>query len=72
MTVDEIALALEKLPPSLQREALHFIESLAEKAANGDEIQDGEWYRFSLSEAMRDLENEGPEYSEADLRESWT
>ena len=62
-----------KLPQPFQREALDFIEFLAQKAARGETVrEDAEWEGFSLAQAMRGFEDEdSPTYSEDDIKESW-
>lgn len=71
--VEQIAAQLEKLPPALQREALDFIEFLAQKATRQEAAgAEEDWMRFSLAQAMEGLDEEdGPEYSAADLQERW-
>ncbi len=73
ISTEQIADRLERLPPSLQREVLDFIEFLSQKLANGEAAsEDDKWQRFSLAQAMKGLEDEdSPEYSEADLKERW-
>ncbi|MGZ8846114.1 MAG: DUF2281 domain-containing protein [Pyrinomonadaceae bacterium] len=73
MSTEHIANRLERLPPSLQREVLDFIEFLSQKVANGEAVsEDAAWQRFSLAQAMKGLDDEeSPEYSEADLKERW-
>ena len=73
MSIEHIANRLERLPPSLQREVLDFIEFLSQKVTNGEAAsEDAAWQRFSLAQAMKGLDDEeSPEYSEADLKERW-
>lgn len=54
-------------------EVLHFVEFLMTKPVPENSHQeDGEWSRFSLSTAMRDLENEDePKYDKSDLKDEW-
>ena len=61
------------LPPPLQREVLDFIDFLAQRVAHREDAsEEAEWTKFSLAQAMNGLENEdSPEYSEADLKETW-
>jgi hypothetical protein len=69
MTLDEkIHQYVQKLPRSLQEELLDYVEYLAMKA---EKQEQEEWESFSLSSAMRDMENESVSYSLADLRESF-
>ena len=67
MTVNEQVLQyLERLPPSLHREVLDFIEYLLTKVET-QEAQ--EWSALSLSFAMRGMEDESsPAYTLADLK----
>lgn len=71
--IDKIHKKAEKLPLSFQQEALNFILFLSKKIKSGKKKTGGlEWSEFSLTEAMRGLENDVfPEYSSADLKESW-
>ena len=66
MTLDkEIQERIRKLPNSLQRELLDFIQYLTMKAEQ-QEVQD--WESFSLSSAMRDMEDESDLYRISDLK----
>lgn len=41
-------------------------------AAKLENLENANWSEFSLSQAMKEMENEDfPEYSEADLKEVW-
>ncbi len=73
-TVERINQQVQKLPEPLLSEVLHFIEFLMAKAIPENTRQeDLQWSRFSLSEAMRGLENENmPIYDETVLKEKWT
>lgn len=72
IVTEQITDRLQKLPPSLQREVLDFIEFLAQKVAQGECIrEDFEWTKFSLAQAMTGLEDEASEYTEADVKEKW-
>lgn len=70
---EQITARLEKLPPSLQREVLDFVEFLAQKVARREAVGgESEWMEFSLAQAMSGLEDEDvPAYSEADIKEKW-
>lgn len=64
---EKIKADVEKLPEALQEEVLDFVEYLLMKAG---QKEDKEWFVGSLTTAMQGLENEdGPEYTEADLKE---
>ncbi len=72
IVTEQIYDRLQKLPPMLQREVLNFIEFLTQKVAQGEVAsEDFEWTRFSLAQAMKGLEDEETEYTEADLKEKW-
>lgn len=59
------------LPIPMQSEVLNFVEFLLTKVKTGvTEMDDQEWANFSLTMAMRGMEDEpGPEYTLADLKE---
>lgn len=66
MTLDEkIHRDAQKLPPSLQEELFDFVQYLLMKVEQ-QEKQD--WASFSLSSAMRDMEDEPILYSLSDLK----
>ena len=71
--MEQITDRLQMLPPRLQREVLDFIDFLAQRVAQREDAsEDADWTKFSLAQAMNGLENEdSPEYSEADLKETW-
>ena len=62
-----------KLPISIQLEVLDFVEFVSQKAENQTDVEENkQWMEFSLSQAMKGLEDEDlPEYTEADLTEKW-
>jgi hypothetical protein len=70
-TVERINQHVQKLPEPLLSEVLHFVEFLMAKVIPENARQeDLQWSRFSLSAAMRGLENENmPIYDESDLKE---
>jgi len=69
MTLDEkIHLYAQKLPYSLQEELFDFVQYLLMKAEQ-QEKQD--WASFSLSSAMRDIEDEPALYNISDIRVSF-
>lgn len=72
-TVERIVQHVQKLPEPFLNEVLHFVEFLMTKPVpENSHREDGEWSRFSLSAAMRDLENEDePKYDKSDLKEEW-
>jgi len=63
---EKITHEVESLPEDSQREVLDFVEFL--KSRHGDR-EPLDWSRFSLSQAMRGLEDEPELYSEADIRD---
>ncbi len=59
---------LSQLPESAQNEVLDFIEYLKEKKSRSETK---EWNQFSLSRAMRGIDEENePEYDHSDIKES--
>jgi len=70
---DRIHQYVKRLPERLQSEVLHFVENLLARAERKDLAHDDrEWSDISLSGAMRGMEEEDtPEYSIADLKESF-
>ncbi len=58
---------IKKLPDSLQSEVLDFVEFLLAKVERDQD--DVEWSQFSLTTAMRGMEDEAlPSYTLADLK----
>jgi hypothetical protein len=70
---EQITDRLLLLAPPLQREVLDFIDFLAQRVAQHEDVrEEAEWTKFSLAQAMSGLANEdSPEYSEGDLKEKW-
>lgn len=67
MTVmDKIVQHIQSLPEALQAEVLDYVEYLETKKGKGEAA----WSAFSLSSAMRGMEDEPPLYSAQDLKES--
>jgi hypothetical protein len=62
---EKIMKELQDLPESKKAEVLDFVEYLKARA------EDKDWSVFSLSSAMRDMEDENPPYSLNDLKESF-
>ncbi len=73
IVAEQIKSKIKGLPALYQREVLHFVEFLSQKAKRGEAETEGKsWADFSLTQAMRDLEDDDtPEYTEADLKEKW-
>lgn len=71
---DQISSYVRRLPEELQAEVLDFVQFLLAKAAREDLLRERrEWSQLSLSLAMRGMEDEeGPEYSVADLKEKFS
>jgi hypothetical protein len=71
-TIEKINSQARKLPESFQKEVLHFIEFLINKAKRdtASRQEDLEWYELSLAAAVRGIEDEDiPDYTEADFKE---
>lgn len=69
-TTEAIMRHLQSLPDSAQKEVLDFVEFLRSRSgqtAAGEEDRD--WSDFSLTSAMRGMEGEQTQYTEADLKE---
>ncbi len=64
MLNEKIQEYIQKLPPSLQQEVMDYLEFLIAKT----EREDKEWSRFSLSSAIRGMEDEPELYTVADLK----
>jgi hypothetical protein len=62
---DKIIKEIQDLPESKKAEVLDFVEYLKTKA------EDKDWSTFSLSSAMRGMEDEDSLYSLGDLQESF-
>ncbi len=74
IVTEQINSKLQRLPALYQQEVLHFVEFLSQKAMREGEAETEEklWNDFSLTQAMRGLEDDDtPEYTEADLKEKW-
>lgn len=63
---EKIIQYIQELPEAKKAEVLDFVEYLKNKAEERD------WSDFSLSSAMRGMENESAPYSLEDLKESFT
>ena len=69
-TADLILMTVKQLPQDRQAEVLDFAEFIHRRAASVDHTEDANWKAFSLSTAMRGMENEDtPEYGEKDIKE---
>jgi hypothetical protein len=69
---EQITDRLQKLPPQLQREVLDFIEFLAQRVGQDEATsEEADWMRFSLGQALKGLDDEESEYTDADVKEKW-
>lgn len=70
LVTDKIFQYAKKLPQPLQAEVLDFVEFLLSKSERGSAAEDDlAWSSFSLTTAMRGMEDENmPEYTLADLK----
>ncbi len=60
---------VDKLPQSFQAEVLNFVEYLLVRAESEAERQDdNSWSDFSLTSALRDMEEEASVYFESDVK----
>ena len=71
-TTEAIVQRLKSLPPSAQRQVLDFVEFL-ESRRQEHTVREGEvaWSSFSLSSAMRGMEDEETPYTLADIKEAF-
>ena len=71
---EKIQQYIQKLPEAEQADVLVYVKSLSvkkKKKRNSDIVEES-WGDFSLTSAMRGMEDEeGPEYSAADLKETF-
>jgi len=74
-TIEKISQQSGNLPETYQMEVLDFVEYLtikANKKVGVSLLEEQEWSKFSLSQAMDGLEAEDfPLYTESDLKEKW-
>ncbi|MCP5104245.1 MAG: DUF2281 domain-containing protein [bacterium] len=73
-TIERISYQTRKLPESFQREVLHFVEFLMNKAKSeaASRQDDLEWYNLSLAGAARGIDDEAiQDYTGADFKEKW-
>ncbi|MBU1261580.1 DUF2281 domain-containing protein [bacterium] len=67
---EKIIQHLEKMPESAQTQVFDFVKYLESKTKEGEQTQDEtEWLTFSLSHAMRGMENEQTPYLIKDIKE---
>lgn len=65
-TVQKINKEIQDLPESVQEKVLAYIEGFRKEKDDDDN-----WLGFSLSQAMKDMENDEVNYDENDLKEKW-
>lgn len=65
---EKILATAASLPESKQQEVLDFVEYLKLKT---DKEENSTWNRFSVTSAMKDMENEVSNYSVTDLKETY-
>jgi hypothetical protein len=65
---EKILTAVASLPESKQVEVLDFVEHLKLKTENEESSN---WNGFSITSAMRGMENEDSNYSVTDLKETY-
>jgi hypothetical protein len=71
-TAEAVFLRLRQLPDSAQREVLDFVEFLESRKVDAEERQDAAvWNEFSLTAALRGMEDEEAVYVLEDLKESF-
>lgn len=75
-SIEAVVDLLPRLSAQQQREVQDFAEFLLQKTASkieGEQALDGpDWTSFSLSNALRGMEDEDTLYSEDDLQEIWS
>jgi len=65
---DVIHKKVQQLPEAVQREVLSFVDFVAQR----DRVEDDAWSAMSVAGAMRASDDESwPEYTEADLKQTW-
>ncbi len=71
-TAEKIIQHISILPEYLQVEVLDFVEFIEEKNKTLNQTDErSEWSRFSLSHAMRGMEDEQAHYSVKDIKEEY-
>jgi hypothetical protein len=70
-TVDQIQHYVQQLPEELQAEILHYAEYLWLRSQQNGDAEETDWRLLSLSSALRDVADEAPLYTEADLKETF-
>ena len=70
-TTQAILQHLQALPEPVRREVLDFVEFLQVRRTPMVREHDVEWSAFSLSSAMRGMEDEDSPYTAKDIKESF-
>ena len=65
---EKILTTVASLPEAKQVEVLDFVEYLKLKT---EKEESNDWNSFSITSAMRDMENEDSNYAVTDLKETW-
>lgn len=65
MIDEKIYQQMQRLPKPLQKELLDFVQFLLMKAEHQEKQ---EWFAFSLSSALQDMDNEPALYSLTDIK----
>ena len=65
---EKIVEQVKALPESAQTEVLDFVEFLKSKGSQAS-VDDADWSKLSIDQAMRGMEDEASPYSERDLKE---
>ena len=71
-SIEAVTDLLLRLSAAKQQEVQDFIEFLLQKSQETALQDESMWSSFSLSNAMRGMEDESDLYSENDLQETWT
>jgi hypothetical protein len=73
ITADRIQHCVEALPESMQEQVLQYAESLKSMIGeSGADNENQQWSDLSLALALRGMEEEEPDYTEADLKEKFS
>jgi hypothetical protein len=72
-TIQSLEQQIALLPKAAQEELTHFLRALTDKYSHEKSEHETmeQWSAFSLSSAMRDIEDEETPYTNADSKEQW-
>jgi hypothetical protein len=72
-TIQSLEQQIASLPEAAQEELTHFLRVLTDKYSPEKSERETmeQWSAFSLSSAMRDVEDEETPYTSADIKEQW-